>query len=97
MKCTMAWFTLADNYRVISEEKHHRPILVCNHFLLLYVLGSNNNVMHTKQQKPTETLGVICISITVIHLQTAFLLPVLASLGGNLGIPVNLDSPDTCQ
>lgn len=24
-------------------------------------------------------------------------MPVLASLGGNPGIPVNLDSPDTCQ
>lgn len=99
-KSTMAWFTLIDNYSVISEEKRHRPNLVCNHFLLIHVLQSNNNIMHTKQGSPAETLGVICMSVTVIHLQTAFLrweMPVLASLGGNLGIPVNLDSPDTCQ
>lgn len=69
----MAWFTLIDNYSEISEEKRHRPNLVCNHFLLIYVPQSNNNIMHTKAERPKETLGVICISITVIHLQTAFL------------------------
>lgn len=66
----MAWFTLIDNYSVISEETRHRPNLVCNHFLLTYVLQSHNNIMHTKAERPTETLGVICVSVTVIHLQT---------------------------
>lgn len=69
----MAWFTLTGNYRVISKEKHHRPILGCNHFLLLHILQANNNIMKTKQQKNTERVGVNCMSVTVIHLKTAFL------------------------
>lgn len=69
----MAWFTLIDNYSVISEEKRHEPNLVCNHFLLICVLQSNNNIMHTKAERPTETLGAMCMSVTVIHRQTAFL------------------------
>lgn len=69
-KSMMAWFTLIDNYSVISEETRHRPNLVCNHFLLTYVLQSHNNIMHTKAERPTETLRVICVSVTVIHLQT---------------------------
>ena len=53
IKCTMAWFTLTDNYRVISEEKQ-QAYLCLQSFPTPYILQSHNKIMHAKQQKGSD-------------------------------------------